>query len=161
QQYAPERIERARQLMIEAQRLSAKEFSKDVVADAREAAQIAEDARVIAVRRAEEDRIARERAQEERERQAELSRTAVIAAERAQLQADRARLDAERAQAAAATAAAVPARMPEQTASADRLRTPPPADTVARANRARLAQYLRSYFETLDTPRGVVVIIPD
>src|SRR5947209_15098400 len=77
QQYAPERIGRAQQLLNSAQRLSAKEVSSDVVATAREAAQIAEDARVIAVRRGEEERIARERTHEEElRRQAEQSRAA-------------------------------------------------------------------------------------
>ncbi|HZU27885.1 MAG TPA: OmpA family protein [Bryobacteraceae bacterium] len=170
QQYAPERIDRAQQLLAASERLDSKELSKDVVATAREAAQVAEDARLIALRRAQEERLARDRReQQELQAKAEHDRElADIAAQRAQLQAERARLEEERAaverariQANAQAAAAAPADTHEA-ATADRMRTAATEDeTARRANRARLTASLRASFNTLDTPRGVVVIIPD
>jgi len=166
-QYAPERLARAQEQLAAAQRMSAKEFSKDVVAGAREAAQTAEDARTIAVRRANEERVAMEHAHNEQlAKEAEQQRAeAALEAERAQIAAERAHLEAERAALEAARAnppapAAAPPPIVATVASADRMRYSP-EDSSARANRARLAESLRVSFETIDTPRGVVLMIPD
>ena len=164
-QYAPERLARAQEQLAGAQRMSAKQFGKDVVAAAREAAQTAEDARTIAIRRAGDERAARDHAREEQlSKEADQQRAeAALAAERAQLAAERARLDAERAAMESARLnppAPIAAPQP-QTASADRMRFTSGNDASARANRARLTASLRASFETLDTPRGVVVVIPD
>lgn len=163
QQYAPERLARAQQQLEAASRLSAKEFSKDVVAGAREAAQTAEDARAIAVRRAGDERAAAEHArQQQLAKEADQERAqAALEAERAQLATERARLESERAaleSARLSRPAPAPAAPPQ---TADRMRYATYESSGARANRARLTDSLRASFETLDTPRGVVVMIPD
>jgi hypothetical protein len=59
QRYSPERLARARQLLEKA-RGYPKHLSKDIVSIAREATQVAEDSRLIAVKRAAEERSADE-----------------------------------------------------------------------------------------------------
>ena len=167
QQYAPDRIARAQELLQSAQRISAKDMSKDAVATAREATQIAEDARVISLRRAGEERGMQARAHdEELSREARQERAAAdlanerasLAAERAQLEREKAAMANERQQMAFAT----PPPPPPQSSTADRLRMPQATeDPAARSARASLIASLRASFETLDTPRGVVMVIPD
>ncbi len=59
ERYAPDRLRRAEQMFDQARQLPRKEQSEQVVANMREVAQIAEDARAIAVKRAQEQPSAR------------------------------------------------------------------------------------------------------
>ena len=162
--YAPERLARAEQLFQKARHLPLKRLNEEIISTARESAQIAEDARLIALKRAEDDRMAKERAQTaQMKKDAEVERAAARAAtEQARMEADRARADAARAQAEAEqTRAQLEAQRrasAAETSSADRMRVPPPDDS--RSKRAVLLQRLNTAFETHDTPRGVVMVIP-
>jgi flagellar motor protein MotB len=164
--YAPERLARAERLFEQARHLPLKRLNEEIVSTARESAQIAEDARLIALKRAEDDRIAKERAQTaQMKKDAEAERAAAQAAtQQARMEADRARADAAHAQAEAEQARAqleAQRRIPPvETSSADRMRIPPPADD-SRPQRAELMQRLNTAFETHDTPRGLVMVIPD
>ena len=165
ERYAPERLARAEAMFNKARLLPLKPLGEEIVATAREAAQAAEDARVIALKRADEDRFAKERAQTALvKKEAEVERESAEArAERAQTEADRAKAETAQAQASAEQlrqqleaqrAASVP-----QSSSADRMRIPPPDPTYS--NRAHLFEQLSRAFETRDTPQGLVMVIPD
>jgi outer membrane protein OmpA-like peptidoglycan-associated protein len=124
--YASETFAKAQQLLIQAEVAREKrKRGNEVMMPARQAVQTAEDARLVAVQRQEEEFIARERAaaaqrerqaleraqaEETRRRQAELdaqtAATAKIAAERERLESERARLEALKAQSEAEQARA-------------------------------------------------------
>ena len=163
--YAPERLARAEELFDQARRLPLKSLNEEIVATARESAQTAEDARVITLKRADDDRLARERAQTaEVKKDAEAERASAEArVEYAQMEADRARAEAVHAQASAEQARqqieAQRAPSIAQSSSADRMRISPPDNS--RSNRARLMEQLSRAFETRDTPQGLVMVIPD
>ncbi len=185
--YAPEQLAHARELLNRARGMSPKSLSSDVVATAREAAQIAEDARALAMRRSQQEQAAVEQQQvsNERAQASQARRDAEVAREQAdmareqaratteearaqaaaaQAQADRAALAAEQARATVNAQIARPAPPPPVVASADRMantNAPSSEEELARANRVRLMRYLSSAFPTLDTPRGLVMTIPD
>jgi outer membrane protein OmpA-like peptidoglycan-associated protein len=123
--YAAETFDKADRLLTEAETARKKHRSRDaIMMPARQAAQTAEDARLIALQRmAEEDAAqqramvmeresaanARARAEEERRRAAEMDRQASeaarVAAERAKAEAERSRFEAERSKLEAERAA--------------------------------------------------------
>lgn len=138
---------------------------KSVIMSAREAAQTAEDARLIAIKRQQEDLEARERqasadreASARAEAEAEAQRRAQAEADKAAAQADKdaaeqARLQAERDKQAAEEAAR---RAREQAAET--------AASSAREQaelRARLLEQLNLILETRETARGLVISMPD
>jgi flagellar motor protein MotB len=156
-----------------------------VVQSAREAAQTADDARAIALRRAQENRTMTAE-QKAANAQDEIERA------RADAQRARAEADAARAQADAAKAQAEQERIARQRAesqaaaapnSQDLPIVPPPAPSYApppaprapaegprssldaspqqQQLRMRLLQRLSAVMQTRDTPRGLVVTIPD
>ncbi len=157
--------------------------------EAREAVQMAEDARIITVKRIEEETLANERAAaaaresaakaeadaaEARRRQAEADRMSAEserrAAERAKADADSARMQAEsaRQQADAARAAAVAqqqqaqadaARAQQAAAEAERMRQQAEQDKIAL--RQQLLNQLNMILETRDTARGLIVNMSD
>ena len=177
-QFAPESYNKAVALLSQAQDLSARKMDTHaIVSAAREATQMAEDARTIAIRRRDEAR--HQEAQPApppppQPPQAELQRDA----EAAQAQAEAERADAERAAAERADAEQQ-ARAQTQAAAAlaqqPRL-APPPNPTLNRSNtdgsnsdrfntqqqyRAQLFAQLNNTLATRDTPRGLVVTIDD
>lgn len=128
-----------------------------VQSTARAATQTAEDARAIAVRRIEEERLAAQRAAaEQARRQAALRSKEAEAARAERASAEQARREAEtlaqRAQAdrAAAEAEAARARADAEAARAEREQM-----------RRRLVQQLGTILETRETARGVIVSIGD
>jgi len=138
-----------------------------VISSAREAVQAAEDARVIAVRRAEEqfaltqkaEAVAREqeantRADSEAQQKREAERAAVadLAAARAEAARARAELQEERAKQEAEHQ-----RKDREVAEAARLR----AEIERQDLRAGLLQQFNAVLETRDTPRGLVVNMGD
>jgi outer membrane protein OmpA-like peptidoglycan-associated protein len=140
-----------------------------IVSSAREAAQMAEDARTIAVKRRDEERHRQEIKQSEN--QGELRRQAEEdqARERADAEADAeaAAQQAERVRAQAAAAAQD--RAVQQSA---RLAPPPPpplqpvvrtlnSDAAQRQFRSQLLAQLNGTLSTRDTPRGLVVTVTD
>jgi len=171
-QYAADTLQRAETLLADARNLRASGADNSrVIAEAREAAQTAEDARAITVKRQQEEAVTKAKIDADRERQlraqAEADKQAALAqaqaaraeaeAAQAQSSAERTALDQERstreqaaAQATGATTIPGPTRQPQ----AD-------VDQQRRALRMDLYRQLgASALETTDTPRGLVVTIP-
>lgn len=158
EQYASDTFSKAEQLLRQAQDYQTRKAGKKpVIMTAREAVQTAEDARTIAIRRAQQEQQAQERqaaaeraaeakAKAEQEAaaraQAEAAQAAAEAArEKAQAEAEKARLEAEEAQQRSQQANQI-----AQQAVAQRAEM-----------RARLLQQLNSILQTRQTPRGLVV----
>ena len=159
--HAPDRLKRAQEIFDQARQLPRKTQGEQVVASMREAAQIAEDARAISALRAEEEHDAQAHAQAaqaqiQAQNQAAAARAAEeAAAAQARDEADRAQLQQAPPPPPQPPATQAPAA-PPITARVER-----GADT-GRETRAALRQHLsNSGFQTLDTPRGLVVVIPD
>jgi flagellar motor protein MotB len=160
--YAPEKLAHARQLLQEARQYPAAQHN-EIVSMAREATQVAEDCRSIAVKRTEAEHAAAEQVQIAATRkQAEADRAAAEASERAQAQADADRAAAQ----VLPPAAAAPAPPPAPAATP----APPPAvqvnpnqfhavDPAAAGNRRKLIETLSGPFNVTDTPRGIVVTL--
>jgi flagellar motor protein MotB len=188
QQYSPETLARARQLLQEAQQMhAAKGDSHRIVEIAREAAQTAEDARLIAVQRQQQDSLhaAQADAANARQEAAAAQRSAQQSVEQTKQAADaqvlqaRQQADAavERANAlqqqaesdraalaqAQSEAAAARARAQQAETAAEQMRTQArinPARDAA-AMRVRLLEDLNGVLPATDTPRGLVVTISD
>jgi outer membrane protein OmpA-like peptidoglycan-associated protein len=179
-QYAPNTYAKAQQLLAEAQTWqSRKGESRKVVEYAKEAAQTAEDARVIAQQRQQEQKLqaataeaaaAQARAQAEIASAHQAAQQAALAAQQAQADAASAqqraeaeRLARERAEADAAAARQQAAqRQAAQQQAAIAPPPPPGAPSVPQPNplRARVFEELNGVMLTRDTPRGLVVTIP-
>jgi flagellar motor protein MotB len=173
--YAADTLAKAERELQEAQRLqSAKGDTSKIVQYAREAAQTAEDARVIAERRTQADQLTAAQSELQQAREAKSKAEAAAEQARAEVEAAREQAEAERAARADAEAAAGAARR------ADRLQIPPPPPPAAhgpaaqvpaapapaalesqRALRNQLMQTLNEALPTRDTPRGLVVTIKD
>jgi len=152
--YAPETFEKAAQMLSEAEGARAGRLPANaIMMPARQAAQTAEDARLVALQRQEEEYAAGQRAlarqresaalaaaqsEEARRRQADNEKRAAedarVAAERAKADAERAKTDAERAKADADRTAA---RLAEERRAADEARA---AAEAARAAAEAQAQ---------------------
>jgi outer membrane protein OmpA-like peptidoglycan-associated protein len=155
---------------------------KESETNAREAAQMAEDARIITYRKIRDDELAKERADAAAREAAAKAQAEREAAQRAQAEADRqaalqAKLEAQQAaqeaqqekaaadaaraeaiaQQQAAEAAAAQAR--QAAAQADQQRQQ--AETEKAALRERLRQQLNMILETRETARGLIVNIND
>jgi flagellar motor protein MotB len=163
---------KAQQLLDDAkQKRTSKAGTNFVVQSAREAAQTADDARMIAVKRAQENKLASaeqqvaaaQQAKAQAEQAAEQARTDADAA-RAQVETERAaRVRAETRTATPVTTQdepAVPPPPPAQVPPQVRQQTQDPSGPQAQL-RMRLMAQLKNGMDTRDTPRGLVVIIPD
>jgi outer membrane protein OmpA-like peptidoglycan-associated protein len=180
---ASESFQKADKLLQQAESYKARKAgNKPVAMTAREAVQTAEDARLIALKRQDEQRVAQERqaaAEREAQAKAQAERSRVQAQEdasrRTQAEADqrleaerRARAEAERAAAQAqATAAQAQAEAARERGLKDQAAADQARQAAARAEqekaelRARLVQQLNLILETRDTARGLVVNISD
>ena len=170
-QYAADSFNKAVALLTQAQDMNARKMdTQAIVSAAREAAQMAEDARSTAVKRRDEERhqqeIQRSQNQGELRRRAEEDAAQARAEEQAEAQAD-ADAAAQQAERARAEAAAAQDRAAQQSI---RLAPPPPAQPVARSGnsdaaqrqfRAQLLAQLNGTMSTRDTPRGLVVTVTD
>ncbi len=169
QQYAPQTYQKAQDLLAEAQRLQdSKAASSLVVQMAREAAQTAEDSRVIAEKRKEEEKVAALQTEASQAQRAQLQ--AESDAQRARIDADAARAaaDSERAarQRAEADAADARSRVVVEPAPPTVIITPAPptsaqADAGKQRLRMRLLEQLNGVVTTRDTPRGLVATVTD
>jgi outer membrane protein OmpA-like peptidoglycan-associated protein len=181
--WAADTFAKAQGLLNEAEQArEARRGRNQIMMPARQAAQTAEDARLIALQRQEEafqaeqkaialkreqDALARAQTEEARRRQAELDAQQASAAraaadreradaERARLEADRARSDAESARAAADAArraAEDQARQAQASAAA--------AEAEKAALRQKLLDQLNVILETRETARGLIVNLSD
>jgi len=167
-QYAADTIGKADQLLADAQNMQLrKQDTHMIVSRAREAAQMAEDARTIAIKRGNEERVSEEReqqleesrARERAERQAQQAQAQAFAAREA---ADAARAEAPAAQerASAAQIQAQPAPPPPIEAQPVPVVAPQPTGAQRQA-RAELLERLNGVLTARDTPRGLVVTLPD
>jgi flagellar motor protein MotB len=165
--YATPTFQKAEGLLAAAQRLQAiKAPAGEIIQNAREAAQTAEDARSIADRRRQDERIAKAETEAANTRAA-----AQTSVRQAQIEADAARAQAEQERAARQRAEAEAADLRNR--AADRIDTapaappppPPPAvtapDTQRTDLRMRLYEQLNSGVLTRDTPRGLVATLSD
>jgi outer membrane protein OmpA-like peptidoglycan-associated protein len=174
-QYAPDTFNKAEALFRTAQDFQLRHADRStVVTAARQAAQTAEDARTITVKRKQDEQLAKvqeqvAREQELRIREQELLRARAEAdaqAARNQSSADRMQLDAERAsrqraEAEAAAARAVPPPAPTAVPLHPAAQDSQLRDSQRTELRMRLQRELNSALPTLDTPRGLTVTLPD
>jgi outer membrane protein OmpA-like peptidoglycan-associated protein len=175
-QYAPDSLAKAEDMLQRAEDyLQRKQGRTPIGTAARGATQMAEDARVLTLRRKEQERIdADRRAHEEAQAKAEAdARLAQDQAAQAQAQADedarrraqaeQAQAEAQRQQAAALAqqqqAEAATAAAQQAAAEADRQRQ----DAIRQKEemRARLLAQLNQVLQTRDTARGLIVSMPD
>ena len=176
EQYAPEVLSKAVSILQLAENsLTSQADKSQIITNARETIQFAEDARALSAERQEEERIQKEKdaaaaaaaakakAEADAAAAAEAKRQAELAAAReAQLKAEAAAQSAEQraaAQQAAAKAAAEQAALQakEQAAREEAAR----AQAATAALRAQLLQQLNEVLQTTDTPRGLVVNMAD
>jgi flagellar motor protein MotB len=171
-QYAPDVLAKARQQYEAARNLQENKGDWNlVVTAAHQAAQTAEDARLIAEKNQQEAELAQAKQQAEAERQMRLEAQARLdretaARQRAEAQAeanaqaaDQAKANAE---AASVSQAEPPAPPPQPPADSYRKMSnqPDDADHQKRELRLNLLQQLSGSFATRDTPRGLVQVIP-
>ena len=164
-QYAPDSVAKATSLLTQAEDMNARKMDTHaIVSAAREATQMAEDARTIAVKRRDEQRHVQEIQRSENDSQ--LRRQAEQDA--AQARAD---ADAEAQQAAQARQQAREAQAQARAAQQAALAPPPPPvqhqvvvvapDNARQQFRAQLLAQLNGTLSTRDTPRGLVVTLGD
>jgi outer membrane protein OmpA-like peptidoglycan-associated protein len=176
QQYAPDSLAKAEDMLQRAEDYYLRKQGRTPIGTAaRGATQMAEDARVLTLRRKEQARIdAERRAHEEAQAKAEADASAAQQqAAQAQAQADedaRRRAEAEKAQAEAQrqqaaaqqqqeAAQAAAAAAQQAAAQADQQRQE--AIRQREQMRARLLAQLNQVLQTRDTPRGLIVSMPD
>jgi outer membrane protein OmpA-like peptidoglycan-associated protein len=182
-QYAGDSLKKAEDYLTRAEDyLKRKQGKTPIGTAARGATQMAEDARVLTLRRKEQERIANEKqAMLERQQKAEADAKAAAEAEaqakargeedaRRRAQAEAERAAAEKAQAEAqlqqaqADAARASAQAEQEKAQAEAERQRAAAEEAIRqkeAMRQRLLNQLNQVLETKDTDRGLVVSMPD
>jgi outer membrane protein OmpA-like peptidoglycan-associated protein len=183
QQYAPDSLTKAEDMLQRAEDyLQRKQGRTPIGTAARGATQMAEDARVLTLRRKEQERLAAERrAHEEAQAKAEADADAARRnAEQAQAQSDedsrrRAQAEAANAEAQQRQAAALAAQQQAQSeAEAARRATQDAQQQTAAAEqgrqqaeqqkeelRARLLAQLNQVLQTKDSARGLIVSMPD
>ena len=176
-EYAPEIFARAQaQLQSAKQLASEKAGSGQVVTAARQAAETAEDARAVARQRQQDAELKRARAEADAERQKVIDAQAAAQQAQAEAAAEKQQLEAERAarrqaeaiaQQQAAAAQQQEAETETESASAKAERANANAASANTANREKLdqrvglLQELNGVLETTDTPRGLVITLPD
>jgi flagellar motor protein MotB len=174
EQFASDTFAKAQASYAEAQRLkSMKAGVSLVVQAAREAAQTADDARMIATQRAQEERITVAEQQAAKAQEAVANAREDAQRARAEADAARAQMESERIarQRAESEAAEVPRSQdlpiapPPPSAAAppaiNRNQSPQPNNRPQQEARMRLLQRLNGVASTRDTPRGLVVTFPD
>lgn len=167
EKYASDSYQHAVQLMNKADEYATrKDVQKQpLIAVAREAVQTAEDARAIAVKKMDEERLANER-------QASADDNAKAEAAKAQAESDAARARRAAANARSETAQAKSDLASSQAASADAIAAAKAdaeksrlaalqADSDKAAMRTRLSEQLNSILQTRDSARGLIVSMSD
>jgi outer membrane protein OmpA-like peptidoglycan-associated protein len=157
-QYAPEILTKATSsLHVTENSVASNANKKDILTNARQTIQFAEDARALSVQREEAERIQKEKEAAEAAAAAQArSEAEAKAAAEAQHQSELAAArEAEQKKAAAEAAAASHAK--EQAAKEEAAR----AQAATRALRAQLLQQLNEVLQTKDTQRGLVVNMAD
>jgi outer membrane protein OmpA-like peptidoglycan-associated protein len=152
--YAPEILSKAQgSLNMAESALAAKADKKQIISTARQTVQFSEDARILAVQRQDEERIAAERDAAAAKAKAEAEAKAAAEAAEAKRRSDE---EAQR-QAELAAAKEDVLKAKEEAARADAERTRKEAADL----RTQLLAQLNSVLQTVDTPRGLVVTMAD
>ena len=171
--FAPESLTKAQDLLVQAQSLEARHVdSHTIISTAREATQMAEDARVIAAKRRDEERVVSEQQQQlqNQSRTIEQAHAAVqqaqaeaaaaeATAEAERANAARARQEAEQAQIVATQRAAQAEAERERAAAAQLTNSQVQLSAAQRQSRSELLAQLNGILETRDTPRGLVIVV--
>jgi outer membrane protein OmpA-like peptidoglycan-associated protein len=158
QRYAPERLARARELLQKAKGYP-KSLHKEIVSLSREATQVAEDARMIAVKRAEAERAA----EQEQQRQEETQNRAETPQATVKPERERSRIAPVREPQSTPRA---PETSPKPTPRAEAPIVVDPAQfrrqpADAKKIRARILTELSGMSEIQDTARGITLTVPD
>ncbi len=148
--YATDTFQRAQQDLTNAQDMTKKKDRKEQITYAREAVQAAEDARIITIRKEQEED--REQAQQAKNDAQQAAMAAQQAAQAQALERAKADADAARAQAQAAEAQAAQ-HQAEQTAQQ--------ANQQTEQMRERLKDQLNQILATRETARGLIVNMSD
>ncbi len=172
--YASDSYQRAVKLMNTADgyAISKNVQKKPLIAVAREAVQTAEDARAIAVKKIDEQRLANERqasadaqAQSQAQADAATRQKQQAEADAAKAQSDAAQAKSEMAASQAASASAVAAAQSEaeqsRLAAQQAQMSAQQAETDKAAMRLRLSEQLNSILQTRDSARGLIVSMSD
>jgi len=167
EQYAKDSYQHAVQLMNNADEYAARKNidRKPMIAVAREAVQTAEDARAIAIKRMDEERLANER-QASTDAQAQSQAQADDATrQKEQAQADAAKAQSDMAASQAASAAAVSSAQADaeqsRLAAEQAQLNAQQAETDKAAMRTRLSDQLNAVLQTRDSARGLIVSMSD
>jgi outer membrane protein OmpA-like peptidoglycan-associated protein len=165
-EFAPDTYAKATQLLSEAQQLQAHKAGVSiVVSTARQAAQTAEDARTITIKRKQDAEVSQARAQAAAAQQKQVEAEAAVRTAQEEAAAARANLEAERAARDQAERVAVPPPppppAPEPPPAVEQPRSPEMPAAGSAEMRRRLFQQLNSILPTRDTPRGLVVTVSD
>jgi len=171
-QYAPDTLQKAQTDLDRAETLARSKNWKDLITQARESVQNAEDARLIAVKKMEKEQQAQQQAQVQAQAnqavanaqaQAQQSQAQAEQEAQAKTQAEAARAAAEQqqqqAQAQAAQAQAQAAQ--SQSAAEHARQQAAQAEQEKLAIRAKLLQQLNTILQTRDTQRGLIVSMSD
>jgi outer membrane protein OmpA-like peptidoglycan-associated protein len=169
ERYAPDVFQRAQESLQNAEdQLTGKVGKKTVAQNSREAAQTAEDARLITIRRMEDERLAEERlsaAQREEDARAKASESdaerAAAEREKAKAQADAERANKEKTEAEAARAAAIAQQQTAQEETEKARLATAQAEQEKVQLREQLRQQLNLILETRETARGLIVNMSD
>src|SRR4051812_31260579 len=162
--YAADTYAKAEQGLREAQEFYARKVDRStVVTAARQAAQTAEDARAIAVERKREEELQHALAETSREQQLRVQAESEASRLRAQSSADRAQLEQERQVRMRAEQDAARQQQPVVTPGPVVVQAPaaPAVDTSKTQLRVQMLRELASTMTARDTPRGLVVEVPD
>jgi len=166
--YAADTLSKAEGLLAQAQDMQArKQDTHMIVSRAREAAQMAEDARTIATRRSAQDRQEPVRQDQGRQQFDDQARARSIEEQRQQAQAELEREAAEQAARQRAEQAQRAPLPPPPSVETQPERPPLEArpvpiepSTDQRRHRSELLSRLNTMLSTQDTPRGLVVTVP-
>jgi outer membrane protein OmpA-like peptidoglycan-associated protein len=161
-QYAPSELQKAEDLLNRAEDYyRRKQGSGPIGTVAKEATQTAEEARVISIKRQQDEQVAAQRkAAEEKVQQAQVQAEAQqAAAAQAQAQAAQSQAQAEQARQAQQQADLARQQAAQQAQQAEQARQQ--AENEKAQMRARMLQQLNQVLVTKDTARGLVASMPD
>ena len=169
EQYAPAELQKAQDLLNQAEDYyRRKQGSGPIGTAARQAAQTAEEARVMSIKRAEDAQRAQEqreaaertaRAQADAQAQQAAAAQAQAQAAQSQAQAQQAQQAQQQAEQARQQAEAAQQQAAQQAQQAEQARQQ--AENEKSQMRARMLQQLNAVLQTKDTARGLIVSMPD
>ena len=167
EQYAPDSYQKAVQLMNNTDEYAIRKNvpNKQLIAVARETVQTAEDARAIAVKKMDDQRLANERQASSDAQNQSQAQADDATRQKEQAQSDAAKAQSDMAASQAASAAAVTAAQSDadqsRLAAQQAQLNAQQAETDKAAMRARLSEQLNSILQTRDTARGLIVSMSD